>query len=365
MFCPLCKAEYREGFSRCANCHSDLVSSLDLPEVRSNPPALLWVGKDVRQLTILAHALWEARIPCHAPGLKENHMVQLPRESEIRVRGSDFDAAMKISTEAASRFLHPQSRRPSLRCYQCNSENWPGFTRCSQCGVVLLADLKAEQFAPPVALTGARLCPLCQSLFGATHTRCTQCGVELIAAEDAKQPLDPAQAGEPLELAWRGSDPIAVSRVLEALRSAAIPHYVKATHDNLAFELGMPRAMYEVHVPRSDLLVAQSLAAPIRETHPFVSEDAEPPAPQENPSGRPRSAPGPFRRWLPRPATVVAGSGDDAALASILRDCLLENRIECRQEGAAPGTLRLLVRPEEAGRAREIVREVIEGTPPG
>jgi len=42
--------------------------------------------------------------------------------------------------------------------------------------------------------------------------------VELIAAEDARQPLDPAQAGEPLELAWRGSDPIAVSRVLEALR---------------------------------------------------------------------------------------------------------------------------------------------------
>jgi hypothetical protein len=364
MFCPLCKAEYREGFSRCENCHSDLVSSLDLPEVRSNPSALLWVGKDVRHLTILAQALWEARIPCHAPGLKENHMVQLPRESEIRVRVSDFDAAIRISTEAASRFPHPHSRSPSLRCYQCNAENWPGFARCSQCGAVLLADLKAEQFVPPVALTGARLCPLCQSLFGATHTRCTQCGVELIAAEAAERPLDPAQAGEPLELAWRGSDPIAVSRVLEALRSAAIPHYVKATHDNLAFELGMPRARYEVSVLGSDLLVVQSLAAPIREIHPFVSEEAEPAALEEKSGGRPRSAPGPFRRWLPREATVEAWSGDDAALAGILRDCLLENRIESRQEGAAPGTLLLLVRPEEAGRAREIVREVVEGAPP-
>lgn len=31
MFCPKCKAEYREGFSRCADCDIDLVPEL-LPE---------------------------------------------------------------------------------------------------------------------------------------------------------------------------------------------------------------------------------------------------------------------------------------------------------------------------------------------
>lgn len=28
MFCPKCKAEYREGFSRCADCDIDLISEL-------------------------------------------------------------------------------------------------------------------------------------------------------------------------------------------------------------------------------------------------------------------------------------------------------------------------------------------------
>ena len=30
MFCPKCKAEYREGFSRCADCEIDLVPELPL-----------------------------------------------------------------------------------------------------------------------------------------------------------------------------------------------------------------------------------------------------------------------------------------------------------------------------------------------
>ena len=30
MFCPLCKAEYREGFYRCADCHVALVNTLHI-----------------------------------------------------------------------------------------------------------------------------------------------------------------------------------------------------------------------------------------------------------------------------------------------------------------------------------------------
>ena len=36
MFCPKCKAEYREGFSRCADCDIDLVPELS-PEPETSP----------------------------------------------------------------------------------------------------------------------------------------------------------------------------------------------------------------------------------------------------------------------------------------------------------------------------------------
>ncbi len=32
MFCPVCKAEYREGFTRCADCDVDLVEALEAEE---------------------------------------------------------------------------------------------------------------------------------------------------------------------------------------------------------------------------------------------------------------------------------------------------------------------------------------------
>src|SRR5437879_3947987 len=65
-----------------------------------------------------------------------------------------------------------------------------------------------------------------------------------------------------------------------------------------------------------------------------------------------------------RGATVEVWSGDDSVLAKVLQDCLAENTIGIRVEGKSPGPLRLFVRPEEAPTAREIIREVVQGTPP-
>ncbi len=42
MFCPKCKAEYREGFSRCADCDVDLVPELP-PEIEEIPEYVDWI----------------------------------------------------------------------------------------------------------------------------------------------------------------------------------------------------------------------------------------------------------------------------------------------------------------------------------
>ena len=67
---------------------------------------------------------------------------------------------------------------------------------------------------------------------------------------------------------------------------------------------------------------------------------------------------------LSHPATVEVWKGDDPALAKLLGDCLHENDIGFRREGREPGELRLFVTKQDEPQAREILREVREGTPP-
>lgn len=64
-------------------------------------------------------------------------------------------------------------------------------------------------------------------------------------------------------------------------------------------------------------------------------------------------------------AVAEVWSGEETALAEMLKACLRENGIGCdiRQDGDS--RLRLVVRPPKAERARQIIREVEESSPPG
>lgn len=71
MFCPACKAEYREGYTRCPECNVDLVGELPrveedsqpLPVLNGEPPALLWSGQDPVAFSVVISALDAAGIP--------------------------------------------------------------------------------------------------------------------------------------------------------------------------------------------------------------------------------------------------------------------------------------------------------------
>jgi hypothetical protein len=60
MFCPLCKAEYREGFAQCSDCRLALVATSI--EATSIPVECFWQGSDRRECDRLLGALSDANI---------------------------------------------------------------------------------------------------------------------------------------------------------------------------------------------------------------------------------------------------------------------------------------------------------------
>jgi hypothetical protein len=61
MFCPLCKAEYRQGFTTCSDCHIPLVATQQ--EAAAVAVDRLWTGDDRKELERILDALLDAGIP--------------------------------------------------------------------------------------------------------------------------------------------------------------------------------------------------------------------------------------------------------------------------------------------------------------
>ncbi len=302
----------------------------------------------------LTAALSAAGVPCH---WEEPPRIFARREwlaeSRISVLLSDLDRAI----EAAKPALLPFHKKPSrlTACYACRRMILPGFARCYRCGAVLQVPLESE---PIIAESAPKRCPLCGLTYGASYSSCTQCGVELESRLGPGVPsLNPSGA-EKLLVVWRGSDPAAFSRITGALRGAGIGHHSTSTHDHLAFGMGIPRPMYEVRVLQSDFEVAKYLVAPIRETLPFESPRAQTLESATDFPSSESSAKSPSLERHPAEAVVQIWSGDDPAIGSMLQACFFENRILFRTVGTIPGEREFYVCPDQADKAREIVREI-------
>ena len=134
---------------------------------------------------------------------------------------------------------------------------------------------------------------------------------------------------------------------------------MQATSDHFVFELAMPRPKYIIRVFASDLPKVKELLADIQDSPFFGNETSPELSESSNASTIPARPP-----WNPAAATAEIWSGEDAALAQVLEDCFLENRIPCRRQGRAPGMLRYFVLPSDESAAREIIRQVTQATPP-
>jgi hypothetical protein len=108
MFCPVCKSEYREGFTTCSDCGATLVP--DFPDastdIKPNSMEILWIGTDASLHSSLCERL-------DADGIfYEDHSVEshtLPPFRHliyrIRVRVEDREAALHAAADLPAKVL--------------------------------------------------------------------------------------------------------------------------------------------------------------------------------------------------------------------------------------------------------------------
>lgn len=98
MFCPVCHAEYRQGFTQCVDCGVNLVPYLSDGAASADKTShLLWSGVDPRFFKALSHALDEAGIEYNDEPAGSQLLSAIRSDAfQVRVRGTDFEAAKKV-----------------------------------------------------------------------------------------------------------------------------------------------------------------------------------------------------------------------------------------------------------------------------
>lgn len=258
-----------------------------------------------------------------------------------------------------------------MYCPQCKAEYRQGFTRCADCDVELVHE-------PPQAAHG----------LGATGKASSQ-------AEDSEDPFCSF---------WRGDDPRIHAELCELLTEEGIPHKTVRREDHLfnlntksAFQIGIPFSQFEkaeaaikdaygteeeqqdavrvlpygvgyaptvrgafpwrpspkgfARADRSQGDEPETVAAPVPEEH-GVDEQSENSRADWDPTN-----------WNPEEATLRVWSSEHSYPGEMIEMALKENQIHARFEKTDEKNA-VYVQPEDELRAREIVREVVEGAPP-
>jgi NADPH-dependent ferric siderophore reductase len=165
-----------------------------------------------------------------------------------------------------------------------------------------------------------------------------------------------------LVVLWAGENPAVHAALLEELQAADIPFSDKTlgddevapTADPLPIDW-KPRFGFEVAVLSADLAAAKRILEKLLEEEPA---DLEIPAQDEVAAAEP-----PLVSATETRPTVEIWNGNDERIAQFLTAAMQENDIPIHLENPGEQT-RIYVSAGNEKRAREIVREVVEGAPP-
>jgi hypothetical protein len=171
----------------------------------------------------------------------------------------------------------------------------------------------------------------------------------------------PVQQGA-LVVLWAGEDPALHAALLEQLQIAEIAYTdkmlgddeVSPTADPLPIDW-KPRFGFEVAVSSLDFAVGQQILETLLSEDPA---DLEIPAQDRAPFAEP-----PLVVATEEHGTVEVWNGADDRIAQFLTAAMQENEIPIHLENPGSET-RIYVSDANEKRAREIVREVVDGAPP-
>ena len=88
MYCPICRAEYREGFYECSDCDTDLVEKLEpLPEM----PGFVKMATIFREgnIAVIKASLDKSEIEYYIDGEQSHRLAPVPLAARLMVR-EDF-----------------------------------------------------------------------------------------------------------------------------------------------------------------------------------------------------------------------------------------------------------------------------------
>jgi hypothetical protein len=347
MICPQCKAEYRQGFTRCADCDVELAQNY-LEAVR-HPLAKkaavsdkygtrLWRGTNPYFYVGLLWSLWNKKIGCY--GVPENlpipESVAGPQAAtsrsggfEVWVSEENLQLAKWILDAASKEFERSPPEETSTRA------------KPSVC----------EETSETVSL-----CPLCFGEFTAPSTYCPNCGVPL------RSPHADTDAGDWGRRLCNFAHPKFIMGLRRALQAAGIAFNNSnfSSGDIISGRNVIPN--YEVVVLDRDFERATEVMSQVLQRWEF-----------EPSAGFGIGTDPDIDYWPVRAAEIGWSSEDISALVwsspniislDKIGMALKEHEIPYRVETEQLGTAKVFSHPEDEERAKEIVREIVEGGPP-
>jgi hypothetical protein len=215
------------------------------------------------------------------------------------------------------------------------------------------------------------ICPTCKCEYIRGVTECADCGIPLVGALEprGKNFADNVR----ITAIWKGRDPAECERVEEALDSAGIPFSAADPKSSFGSLIPTEPSM-EVWIAEADQARARKILDDLDDrAHPDAltpeeieslalpeSDDADDGAAHEQQTERFSDL---SKDWYDDDPVSEVWTGDVEAFADNLIACLREIGIASRKL-SDDGHWRIVVRPGKEARAKEIIREVVEASPP-
>ena len=208
-------------------------------------------------------------------------------------------------------------------------------------------------------------CPQCKAEYRPGFTRCSDCDVDLV------ERLPEAGRGSTMDVAdgslwevWRGEDQDECVSICERLKVAEIPF--KVMQHRRQFLKGLERS-FKIGVPPKFRSEAKEVIEKGRLD--FTDEGAdqrvmELQVEDDLVSDRDTDSDWEAKDWRPEHATVEVWSEATPRHSWMIESSLKENNIHARVETSDNGSRKIFVKPDDESRARKIVHEIKDGTPP-